>query len=224
LELENLRLTVELHCHTNASRDGLMPPERLLEVCRRKGIDRVAVTDHNTIAGALAAQRLDPERVIVGEEILTTQGELLAYFVREEIPARLTPEETIRRLRDQGAVISVSHPFDHTRKGSWRDEDLQAILPHVDALEIFNARALSMGPNRKAEAVGRRAGLPGAAGSDAHIAYEVGRAVMRLPAFEGAEGMRRALAEGEIEARLSPFWVHFFSSYASWRKRRMRGL
>ncbi|MGH2607416.1 MAG: PHP domain-containing protein, partial [Anaerolineales bacterium] len=100
------RLTVELHCHTHYSADGLMRPERLVEVCRRRGIDRVAITDHNTTLGALEAARHDPERVIVGEEILTTRGELLAYFVTEEVPAGLAPREAIARLREQDAVIS----------------------------------------------------------------------------------------------------------------------
>src|SRR5512143_648703 len=113
-------LHVEFHCHTQASKDSLMQPRVLVETCRRKGIDRVVVTDHNTIAGARAAQAIDPQRVIVGEEIMTTRGEILAAFLSEEIPRDLTPQETIRRLKDQGAFISVSHPFDSIRKGGWQ--------------------------------------------------------------------------------------------------------
>ncbi|HEY3474500.1 MAG TPA: PHP domain-containing protein, partial [Anaerolineales bacterium] len=106
---------IEFHCHTIFSKDSLTRPEVLVETCRQKGIDRVVVTDHNTIAGARVAQAIDPELVIVGEEIATTCGELLAMFVKEEIPKGLTPQEAIRRLRDQGAFISVSHPFDRWR-------------------------------------------------------------------------------------------------------------
>ena len=86
-------LRVEFHCHTIASKDSLTYPRDLVTTCRRRGIDRVVITDHNTIAGARAAQALDPELVIVGEEILTTRGEILAVYVREEIPAGLTPQE-----------------------------------------------------------------------------------------------------------------------------------
>ena len=103
---------VEFHCHTNFSKDSLTEPVDLVKAARRKGIDRLVITDHNSIGGARAAQALDPELVIVGEEILTTRGEILAAFVKEEIPARLSPQETIKRLKDQGAFISVSHPFD----------------------------------------------------------------------------------------------------------------
>src|SRR5271157_2003852 len=109
-------MSVEFHCHTVFSKDSLTSPQKLVDTCRRKGIDRVIVTDHNTIEGARAAQLIDPERVIIGEEIMTTRGEILAAFVTKEIPARLSPIETIKRLRDQDAFISVSHPFDEWRR------------------------------------------------------------------------------------------------------------
>jgi hypothetical protein len=77
---------VEFHCHTIFSKDSLTRPENLVKVCRRKGIDRVIVTDHNTIAGARAAQALDPDRVIVGEEIMTTRGEILHRLCARRLP------------------------------------------------------------------------------------------------------------------------------------------
>src|SRR5512134_3733459 len=134
--------TVEFHCHTIFSKDSLTRPEDLIKTCRRKGIDRVVVTDHNTIAGARAAQAMDPELVIVGEEIMTTRGEILAAFVREEIPRGLTPQETIRRLQEQEAFISVSHPFDRLRSGGWQEVNLLQILPQVDAIEVYNSRCM----------------------------------------------------------------------------------
>ena len=100
-------LRVEFHCHTDASSDSLTRPADLVAAARRKDLDRLVVTDHNTISGALAAQALDPELIIVGEEIMTTQGEILAAFITEEIPPYLSPAETIQRLKDQGAFISV---------------------------------------------------------------------------------------------------------------------
>src|SRR5690349_20630400 len=133
---------VELHSHTIVSEDCLMRPADIVRTCRARGINRLAVTDHNRIRGALEMQTLAPDLVIVGEEIMTTQGELLGYFLKEEIPAGLTPADTIARLRAQGAAISVSHPFDRLRKGAWREPDLSAILPLVDAIEVFNSRCM----------------------------------------------------------------------------------
>ena len=212
----NFRL--EFHCHTKASHDSLVTPGKLVAACRRKGIDRVAVTDHNTIEGALAAKQLAPEMVIVGEEILTNRGELLAAFVKEEIPAGLSPQETIRRLREQEAFISVSHPFDAIRSGSWELKDLEEIAPLVDAIEIFNSRCMLPIINWQAQAFAQQYGLPGTAGSDAHSTWEVGRAVLILPQFEGADGLRVAIKEAKVRGRMSPYWVHFLSRYASMRK------
>ena len=79
---------LEFHCHTLASKDSLLRPADLVAAARRKGIDRVVVTDHNSIAGARAAQKLDPARVIVGEEIMTTRGKILAAYVAEEVGLR----------------------------------------------------------------------------------------------------------------------------------------
>src|SRR5688572_14949005 len=98
-------LRVEFHCHTSASSDSLTDPRDLVKTARRKGLDRVVVTDHNTIVGARSAQALDPDLIIVGEEIMTTQGEILAAYLTREIPPGLTPQETISRLREQGAFI-----------------------------------------------------------------------------------------------------------------------
>lgn len=196
-----------------------MTPARLLETCRRRGVDRIAITDHNAVAGAFEAAALDPVRVVVGEEIQTTEGEILAYYVREEVPPGLSPEETMERLRRQGAVISVSHPFDGVRPGAWREEDLSRILHLLDAIEVFNARVWSGRANRRAAAFARRARLPGTAGSDAHAYLEVGRAGLRLPAFDDAEGLRGALWEAEVVGRRSTYLVHLLSRYAAIRRR-----
>jgi len=209
---------VELHCHTHHSKDSLMHPRRLLTICQERGIDRVAITDHNTIHGALEAAAIEPQRTIVGEEIMTSEGELLAYFVKERVPPRLSPEETISLLRAQGAVISIAHPFDSLRTGAWDLPQLMEILPLVDAIETFNARNWSRRANRRAALFALEAGLLATAGSDAHTYMEVGRARMRLPGFNSVESFRLALANAEFLARPSLPFVHLFSRYASFRK------
>lgn len=212
-------LRVEFHCHTNASKDSLTPPRKLVEACRRRGIDRVVVTDHNTIAGARAAQALDPELVIVGEEIMTTRGEILAAFVSEEIPKGLTPQETIRRLQDQGAFISVSHPFDSLRSGGWREHDLLEILPQVDAIEVYNSRCMLPRFNREARRFAEKHRLAGTVGSDAHATFELGRSLLLLEPFEGPDGLRNVIRTGIPKVKWSPPWFHFSSRYATIRKK-----
>ena len=213
---------IDFHTHTSFSKDSLTLPENLVRTCRR-GLDRVVITDHNTIAGALAAHALDPELVIIGEEIMTTRGEILAAYMTEEVPPGLSPRETIKRLRDQGAFISVAHPFDAWRSGHWELVDLLEIVPLVDAIEVFNARCMRPGANRRAMEFIREHNLPGTAGSDAHAAFEVGRACLALPQFDSPDELRAVIRQGRIQGRLSPFWVHFVSRYASLYKKRSRG-
>ena len=210
---------VEFHCHTIASKDSLTRPADLVDACRRKGIDRVVITDHNTIAGARAAQKLDPERVVVGEEIMTTRGEILAAYVSEEIPAGLSPQETIRRLKNQGAFISVSHPFDEFRQGAWKLDDLLEIIADVDAIEVFNSRCILPRFNTAAQAFAEKHGLAGTVGSDAHAAFELGRSLLLLNPFHSAEEMRVAMRSAQAHTRLSPPWFHLVSRYASMRKK-----
>ncbi len=218
------RLSLEFHSHTSASKDCLLPPAALVAAARRKGIVRVVVTDHNSIAGALEAQRLDPERIIVGEEIMTTRGEILAAYVTEEIPAGLSPQETIRRLREQGAFISVSHPFDRLRKGGWALEDLLEIVPLVDAIETFNSRCMLRRFNDEAAEFARRNGIPRTVGSDAHAAFELGRSLMMVEPFEGPGELRAVVPRGLPRVKWSPPWFHLASRYASIRKRIKFGL
>jgi hypothetical protein len=214
MNLSETSLKVEFHCHTIFSKDSLTSPIDLVKACRRKGIDRVVVTDHNTIAGARAAQAIDPDLVIVGEEIMTTRGEILAAFVSEEIPKGLTPEETIHRLKDQGAFISVSHPFDRWRSGHWQEADLLEILSHVDAIEVYNSRCMLPQFNQEAQQLAESHDLAGTVGSDAHAAFELGQSLMVLEPFEGAEGLRNVIRRGIPRVRRSPAWVRLISRYA----------
>jgi predicted metal-dependent phosphoesterase TrpH len=211
-------IRIEFHCHTSHSGDGLIDPRKLMELCQRKGIDRIIVTDHNTISGARAAYELDQQHIIIGEEIMTTGGELLAAFVKEEIPSGLSPIDTIHLLREQEAFISVSHPFDPYRKGHWEEAELMEISPLVDAIEVFNARCIRQVYNDLALEFARKQGLLGTVGSDAHAPFEIGRATLLLPDFKDSEGLIDALASARQDVQLSGAWVHFFSRYAKWKK------
>ncbi len=213
------QLRVELHAHTVYSKDSLVSPEKLLSHCQRIGVDKIAVTDHNQIEGAFAAKALAPDRVIVGEEIRTTAGEIIGYFMKAWIEPDLAPMEAIARLRAQDAFISVAHPFDTVRTQHWALEDLLAVVPHVDAVETFNARCLSPEPNRAAAAFAKAHQLLATVGSDAHSLFEIGRATLITPDFHDAETFKAALRQARQETSLSPFFVHFFSRYAVFRKR-----
>lgn len=213
------RWKVELHTHTYWSKDCLMQFDDILRICDARGIDKIAITDHNTADGALALQKIAPERVIVGEEIFTTQGEILGYYMHETIPPGLTPKETIARLREQGAVISVSHPFDRWRRGAWQEADLRQIMGDVDAIEVFNARCIFPADNTQAQDYAKAHGVLGTVGSDAHTATEYGRGTMMMRPFDDAVSFLDALRDATPNMLLSPFYVHFGSSYAKYARK-----
>jgi hypothetical protein len=217
--LTTIRLRVDLHIHTCVSKDGSLQPAEVIRIAKGRGLDRICITDHNRIEGALAAQKIDPEFVIVGEEILTRHGELLAFFVSEWVPPHLSHQEALARLEAQGAVISVSHPFDPHRNQPWTEPMLEAILPWLNAIEGFNARTLQAGYNERAQAFALAHKLPVTAGSDAHTGSEIGAAYLEIAPFTTAQEFKAGLVDAKIQGRLSPAWVHFLSAFNTLRGR-----
>ncbi|MDO9546089.1 MAG: PHP domain-containing protein [Pelolinea sp.] len=211
-------ITAELHCHSIYSHDSSNQLEDLIQTARERGIERLAITDHNTIAGALLAKKLAPELIVVGEEVHTERGELIGYYMKEEIPRGLSVKETLRRFKDQGAFISIPHPFDLWRHG-WRSEELLELLPEVDAVEVLNARCLLKVHNINALAFSKKYNKPMLAGSDAHTLLEVGLAVTRLPVFNSAEEMRVSVEESQIDGRMLSVGDHLKTSLqVGWSK------
>lgn len=200
------------------SKDSLMHPAKLIKTARSRGIDRIVITDHNTIRGALIARELAPEMIIIGEEIQTTEGELLAAFVTQEVPAGLEPASAIQLLKEQNAFISVSHPFDSMRSG-WSAETLISLQNNLDAIETFNSRTLSKIHNTTAQHFAETHFLPGTAGSDAHGTIEVGKATMLLPDFSTSDELRASILQASYQTSLSSQWVHFISTYARYYKK-----
>ena len=211
---------VELHCHSRYSFDSLTSSEAIVAACRERGVDRIAITEHNNIAGALAVQQLAPELVIVGEEIKTAEGEVIAWFVREEVPRGLSLAETMTRLQDQGAVIGIPHPLDSLRGGSALGlEATLRIIDQVDALEVLNARCMRASDNAGARKLAQEHGKLMTAGSDAHSAGEIGTATVLMPPFHDADSFRASLAKGTIEGGRSSQVVRLYSTYAKLYKR-----
>jgi predicted metal-dependent phosphoesterase TrpH len=217
-------LRVDLHCHTHRSSDCQTSYRALLAACQRRGIDALAVTDHNRIEGALelADQKL-PIRIIVGEEIKTTEGEIIGLFMRAFVPPRLSPEETIDEIKRQGGVVYVPHPFDAVRRSViWR-EALERIAGQVDVIEVLNARLHSTERNQLADRFAAERGLLRGAGSDAHTALEVGRAGVEMPPFDDAASFKAALRQATVFGRPSHPAVHLASTFAKIRKKYLPG-
>lgn len=215
---------VDMHSHTRLSKDSLNNPRRLVETAAARGLQALCVTDHNGLAQALALAALPdlPIRVIPSEEVKTSEGEIIGYFLQELVPKGLSPEETVRRIHEQGGLTCVPHPFDRARNGSrLQTPALERLVAagQIDILEVFNARITFPADNAQARAFAHRHQLPMSAGSDAHTLLEVGRAYAEVPPFATAAEFLAGLRVGRVRGRLSLPLIHVSSRWATIAKR-----
>ncbi len=195
-------IKADLHVHTRFSGDSEIELDELVERARQLGLGAVAVTDHGTAEGALElAARTLPFKLIVGEEVMTTEGELIGLFLKETVPSGLTPEDTIARIRAQGGVVCVPHPFDRYRSSAMQAEALHRISGEIDIVEVFNARTV---PAQNLDLPGKFARshkkLMGA-GSDSHSVSEIGRAYITIPDFDGRYEFIKAMSHARVDGR-----------------------
>jgi hypothetical protein len=194
------------------------PLDKIVARCLQTGINCVAIADHHSITGALKLKEVAPFKVIIAEEIMTPLGELMGLFLTEEIPRGLPAQETIARIKSQGGLVNIPHPYGH----SFRENKKllsQEILSQVDLIEVFNSRVPFPNSSAKALRLASQYGLPGSAGSDAHTIREIGRAYVEMPEFNGPEDFLACLTRGKISGRKSSPSVHFISAWWKIRKR-----
>jgi predicted metal-dependent phosphoesterase TrpH len=110
-------LKVDLHTHSVASPDGGISESQYQQVLNKGTLNCIAITDHNEVDFAIAMNKKFGDKIIVGEEIMTTQGEIIGLFLTEKVPAGLSPEETVKQIRKQGALVYIPHPFETFRHG-----------------------------------------------------------------------------------------------------------
>jgi predicted metal-dependent phosphoesterase TrpH len=190
---------VDCHLHTVASGDSVLTLEELADRARQTGLDAVCVTDHNVTHAAVAAVERDlGVRIIVGEEIRTPDGDVIGLFLTERIPYVLPLAEVVGRIRGQGALVYVPHPFDQVRSSLGRVLPGLCAAGLVDVVEIFNAKVADQALNEKAAGIAREFSLPGGAGSDAHDAPGVGAAYLDMPDFDGPASFLARLADARI--------------------------
>lgn len=207
-------IKVDLHVHTVYSNDCLTPPSDVLRWAKRRHLNALAVTDHNTIDGARELAAMSPLLVIIGEEIRTARGEIIGLFLQQAIPPGLSPLETVRCIHQQGGLVYVPHPADRLRRSTLEPEALAEIVNEVDLIEVLNARVTWSVDNQRAEELAREHRFLRGAGSDAHQGIEIGRAYLEMPAFTDAQGFLKALARAQICGRVSSPLVHMSSAYA----------
>jgi predicted metal-dependent phosphoesterase TrpH len=200
---------LDLHNHTHFSADGFMSPTVLLERAARMGIDCLAVSDHNTVKGALEALALaaaDPSlpRVIPGIELTTADGEIIGLYVQRDISAGLSLEESVGLIREQDGLVYLPHPYDRLRRGTISRSARLRAAELADIIEVMNGRSLGPRAGSKAAGLARRLGKPGGAGSDAHRKTEVGMVYVVVDALPTRETLVSLIRAGRVRHGLSP--------------------
>jgi len=212
-------MTLDLHLHTVGSWDCLSDPRAVLERALALGFDRIAITDHNRLAVALAMADEVPGRIIPGEEVKTAEGiDVIGLYLKHEIPKGTPARETIEQIRDQGGIPYLPHPYARGKGGEGKYAD--ELAPLVDVVEVFNARLHPGRLNAPGEELARRHGRLRGAGSDSHTVAELGGARLVVPAHPNRpDALLRALGDARISGRTSSNLVHLASTWAKVRKR-----
>ena len=188
---------VDMHSHTMWSGDSTTTPDELEQVIVDGGLDVLCITDHNTIAGAAELAEQLPCRVIVGEELRTSSGEIIGLFLDTRVPMGVSHVEAAERIRDQGGLVYIPHPFDPMRR-NLSEPALYELAERglIDAVEVINAKTSLETLNRRARQFAAEFDLAQGAGSDAHVPLAIGAAYVEMPDFHDAPSFLSSLRAG----------------------------
>ena len=196
-------MKIDMHCHSYYSNDSIASPEALLKMALKKGLNGIALTDHNTTEGWSKAEQVAKNLgaiLIKGEEIKIkenrkTIGEILAYFLTQEIdPRNKTIEDVIEEIKSQNGVAIIAHPY-HWRKPF---KYLEKFKKMANGIEAFNSRSQSKNGNQKSLEFGQKNNLIMIAGSDCHSSFEVGSAYTEIEAVS-IEEFKQGLLNGKVQ-------------------------
>ncbi|HEY8864161.1 MAG TPA: PHP domain-containing protein [Candidatus Dormibacteraeota bacterium] len=174
-------MRVDLHLHSNYSHDGQSSLEDLIQRCAIVGLDRIALTDHNTMEGALRLAKLAPDLAIVGEEAKTREGEVIGLFITRRLPPYMRPEEVMDMIHEMGGLTYIPHPLDRHR-ANFRSERIVELADRIDIIETYNAWC-EPAENQAAARLAAELDKVAATGSDAHAAQELGRSWMEIEEY-----------------------------------------
>jgi predicted metal-dependent phosphoesterase TrpH len=214
-----LMLRFDLHVHTDYSKDGMSSVEKILQAAVSRKLDGIAITDHDTTAGARYAlevvDKVAPGLLVIpGEEVTTRSGHLIVLGITRDIPGGMSVGDTIEEARKLGGIVIVPHPYNRPRHG-------MPIPKGADAAEVYNSRYILGMHNRRATQRARKLGLPGVAGSDAHQASLVGNAITLINANKNLKDVLEAITQGRtsIDVKKTPLYLYALQMANGWVKR-----
>lgn len=204
-------IKIDLHTHSTISPDGAgsitaSDFERLL---KQGVLDCIAITDHNETSLAQIMHKKLGDKIIVGEEITSTDGEIVGLFLKKTIPPGLSAKQTIKAIREQSGLVYIPHPFEIFRKGLQK-EVLETIINDIDILEVFNGRGRMRGKPKESEEFAKKYNLVKAASSDAHGFYGIGRTFSIIEKIPDKNSLKKLLSKGSLQKKHAPLWTYLY--------------
>jgi predicted metal-dependent phosphoesterase TrpH len=199
-------MLVDLHTHSVASPDGGITAEQYQAILEKGKFGAIAVTDHNRVDFALKLKRDLGNAIIVGEEIMTSQGEIIGLFLKKVVEPGQTAQQTVAAIHKQGGLVYVPHPFETHRKGL-SAATLDGIAKEVDLMEVHNGRAVLQNRSQLALTWAQRHHTIQAASSDAHAAKGIGHTYSRIPKFTGPltrDNFLKLMAGAKLQSKWPP--------------------
>lgn len=190
-----MNFKVDLHTHSSASPDGGITANQYRNALTKKTLDVIAITDHNRIDFAQNLHAELGQQIIVGEEIMTSAGEIVGLFLTHAIPANLSPQETIAEIHKQGGVVYIPHPFETVRKGL-HPAVLESIADDIAIIEVCNGRAFFQNRSEQAVVWARINNKAGAASSDAHGVRGLGATYTSIAELPTASTLTQLVQNG----------------------------
>jgi hypothetical protein len=190
-------MILDPHIHSTYSSDSTASPRDIVKKAKSIGLDAIAVADHNTIKGALAtveeAKKIDNFVVIPAMEISSSKGHIVAIGIKEDVKKGLSPEETVKKIRELGGIAIAAHPFVSYREG---------LCDHVkeldiDAIETLNSRYVFGYSNWRAKNLAEKRNIPEIGASDAHFLGAIGSCVTELDADLSSESIIEGILSGK---------------------------
>lgn len=216
--MNDKKYKLDLHSHSIISHDGGITKDGYKTLLDKGIIDCIAITDHNETSLAQALQKDFGERIIVGEEIATMEGEIIGLFLQEKIPSGKSGEETIKHIQEQGGIVYIPHPFETNRQGM-QNETLEKLSQFIAIMEVCNGRGFLRGKPNDALAFAASHKLAMAASSDAHSAMGAGTAYSVVSSMPTRETLVTLLQNGTLVTRYAPLITLLSPAINRWKKK-----
>ncbi|HVF69881.1 MAG TPA: PHP domain-containing protein [Xanthomonadales bacterium] len=196
---------VDLHTHSIISYDGGITKKQYTRLLDKGVLDCIAITDHNETSFARVLNSELGDKIIVGEEVKTTDGDIIGLFLKRTIPPGLSAVETVSEIKKDGGLVYIPHPFEKIRD-SLQEEDLMKIINQVDIIEVFNGRGVWRGQPDKAAEVAFTHKAAMASSSDAHCLPGIRTAYSLISKFPDRGSLRELLQKGQLQRKHAAFY------------------